>query len=169
MALKLCSRSAVLRDSRRGIHTGTSPRGSHAHSACARVSAMDRGHRRARCSHSSSTPRRRPSPAASQPPPSGRSKRRCGAASVRPAAQESIAVSASIRAHTHMHARTNACTLSYATDRTHTHARSPMYTLHAHKLTPIRACTARTMLTFSFASTSAPFARSASTTSKWPP
>ena len=43
MALKPCSRGAVLRDSRRGIHTGTSPRGSHAHSAFACVSAMDRG------------------------------------------------------------------------------------------------------------------------------
>ena len=45
-------------------------------------------------SHSSSPPRRRPSPAAPQPPPRGHVERRCRAVSLRPAAQASVAVSA---------------------------------------------------------------------------
>ncbi len=91
---------------------------------------MDRGRRRARCSHTPSPPRRRPSPAAPQPPPSGPFERRCGVASIRPAAQASIAVSASHRTkHTHSISRTNACTLSCALrahTRAYTHTHDPI-------------------------------------------
>jgi hypothetical protein len=50
-----------------------------------------------RCSHSSSPQCRRPSPAALQSPPSALLQRQRGVASVRPAAQTSIEVSASLR------------------------------------------------------------------------
>jgi hypothetical protein len=74
-----------------------SPNGSHGHSARACVSEMDRGRRRARWSPYPSPSRRRPSPAAPQPTPNHSPNRRRGAASLRPAAQASIAVSACLR------------------------------------------------------------------------
>jgi hypothetical protein len=147
MVLKPCSRSAVLRDSKRGSLL--------AHSANAYVSEMDRGRRRARCLHYFSPPRRRPSPAAPQPRPRSLFQRRHRAASLRPAAQASIAVNASLRTHiqhTHLHdecvhpvsrfrrqpsdthAQTHTFTLSGSTARCSTHTRIHRYA-HARRHT----------------------------------
>jgi hypothetical protein len=153
MALKPRSRSAVLILLR--------------HVQCARVSAMDRGRRCVRSSLSPSPLRRRPSPAAPQPPPGDRFQRRGGAASLRPTAQASIAVSASHRTkHTHTISRTNARTVSCALrahkrkhtctlfdyrythtrtdmptyENTHMHTHALRYTLNAHIFTDTQIC-----------------------------
>jgi hypothetical protein len=113
---------------------------------------MVRGRRRARCLRYFSPPHRRPSPAAPQPRPRSLFQRLHRAASLRPAAQASIAVNASLRTHIQTHSLTRrmrapsltlpSSAFRYARTDSHIHALRLHCTLqHAHTNTPIRACT----------------------------
>jgi hypothetical protein len=120
MALKPCSRSAVVRDSNRGIHAGTSPRGSHAHSTCAQVSEIQTGRTRAMLTFavaSTSAPFTSSAPTTSKWPP-----KEALWSGVRPSCGAGEHRGQRLLPRTHMlHDRTNACTFPHASDRTYTH------------------------------------------------